>query len=574
MEMTGAAAAWSLGSYALGSIANSVWSIAAPAPPLLRIDVHCHLFNGQDLPIYGLLESVFLEQNFWGVFAEPFALFLAATIEGNSPNWNDEVDEAGPLVANAALASPAKPGTDQVAQFLERGLNTFTNERTSLGHPQAGIATDRNDAFLLELIRRFGPPGIYAPTIQDMRTRLSNDQFRRDLIRGILEYRTRAAAVGLDEVSEYISQCCTSLVSTFTSHHSRLADDLSEKFGENAPGEFRIMTPAIVDFGPWPTRDWFIYRDTLRTVEQQAELLEKIALIRRNGRAVHGFVGFDPWSYLKNRGTDDDSYLVMERAIEKRGFVGVKLYPPMGFLPLDNAKLPNSSFPDELVTLCHPRPVGQVLDEVLVKVYQYCNRNGLAIMAHCGDTIGSRPGYAKRSAPENWRRVLTDFPNLRVNLGHFGGIWDFFLKPECRKSSNTDWPIQIGSMAEQHDNLYADVADFSGVLNRWRSESCATTEIFKNIREKLISTFPKLTTRLMYGSDWVLLDREPRNEGYYKAMREKFSGVLGASAIDNFLGQNAGRFLGLHRGQQTRARLEKFYSDNHQPAPDFDKYLT
>jgi hypothetical protein len=39
----------------------------------LRIDAHCHLFNGHDLPIYGLLKSVFLEQNVFGVFAIPFA---------------------------------------------------------------------------------------------------------------------------------------------------------------------------------------------------------------------------------------------------------------------------------------------------------------------------------------------------------------------------------------------------------------------------------------------------------------------------------------------------------------------
>ncbi len=77
----------------------------------------------------------------------------------------------------------------------------------------------------------------------------------------------------------------------------------------------------------------------------------------------------------------------------------------------------------------------------------------------------------------------------------------------------------------------------------------------------------------MYGSDWVLLDREPRNEEYYKASRKKFSGVLGVSAIDGFLGQNAARFLELHQGEQTRARIEYFYKKHQQPAPNFDKYL-
>ncbi len=519
--------------------------------------------------MYGLLESVFLEQNIWGPFVEPFALWLAITIEQNSPNFDDEMDESARLAANTTLRSHDKPGTDQTAQFLERGLNTFIDERTSLGHPQAGILTDRNDAFLLELMRRFGPPGTYAPTIPDMRDRLSDQQFRRELIRRILEYRTRGAAIGFDEISEYISQFCK-WVGTATSYHSTLADELTGAFGESVPDELRIMTPAIVDFGPWPTADWFLYQDKpkLRTVEQQAKLLEKISLVRRSGRAVHGFIGYDPWSDLENGGK---SYTVTT-AIESQGFVGVKLYPPMGFLPLGNAAMPNSAFPPKLVQLCRPRPVGQAVDEKLAKLYHYCDGKGLAIMAHCADSIGSHPGYAKRSGPDNWGRVLRDFPNLRVNLGHFGGIWDFFLDPTCRQSSNTDWPQQIGAMVQQYNNLYFDVADFSGVLDRWYSEKCATKDILDNITA-LVQLYPDMESRIMYGSDWMLLDREPRNEGYYDAMRNKFSGVLGAGAVDGFLGQNAARFLGLHQGQPTRARLEKFYTDNQQAPPNFDKYL-
>src|SRR3974390_449410 len=124
LETAGATTVWSVGSYALTAIAKSVSSVPAPPPPPLRIDVHCHLFNGQDLPVYGLLESVFLEQNIWGPLAEPFALWLAITIEQNSPDWGDEMDETARLAANPTLPSHEKPGTDQIAQFLERGLNT------------------------------------------------------------------------------------------------------------------------------------------------------------------------------------------------------------------------------------------------------------------------------------------------------------------------------------------------------------------------------------------------------------------------------------------------------------------
>ena len=194
-------------------------------------------------------------------------------------------------------------------------------------------------------------------------------------------------------------------------------------------------------------------------------------------------------------------------------------------------------------------------------------------MTHCGNSIGSRPGYALRSAPENWKPVLNRYRMLRLNLGHFGGIWDFFSDSACRQSSDTPWPKTIGEMVDAYDNLYTDVSDFSGVLDRWDSERCATREIFANLKE-LIARHPKLRSRIMYGSDWVLLDREPRNEDYYQAMKQRFSDLLGANSLDGFLGQTAATYLGLRKNQATRNRIDQFYRSAQRTPPDFDRYLS
>jgi hypothetical protein len=320
ISLLGGAAAWPLGTFTCG---DAFRSVAAPATSPLRIDVHCHLFNGYDLPIYGLLESVFLEQNIFGIFAEPLALWLAASIEGNSPKYKDEIDNLNHLISNPRETAPSKPNSDQVTNFLESGMRKFIEKYTSFGHPQK----DRNNAFLLELVRRFPPPSFQdRMTKGDLLRLLEDPQFRQGLIKRILEYDREGEnkALGFfDEFSDYISQFCH-WVGTATSYHSRLADELSAKFGENAD-ELRVMTPAIVDFGPWPLKDWF--RDKVRTPDEQAVLIQKISLIRRKGRAIHGFIGFDPWCYLQ---APDDSFKVLKRAVEERGFVGVKLYPPMG----------------------------------------------------------------------------------------------------------------------------------------------------------------------------------------------------------------------------------------------------
>ena len=192
----------------------------------------------------------------------------------------------------------------------------------------------------------------------------------------------------------------------------------------------------------------------------------------------------------------------------------------------------------------------------------------MPIMAHCANSIGSHPDYALRAAPDYWRLVLKKYPSLRVNLGHFGGIWSFTTP--CPGSIPTDtsklpelWPYQIGVMVDTYENLYVDVGDFAGVLDRW-DEKQTTALIFNNLKD-LIKNHPKLKTRVMYGTDWALLDREPQNERYYQSMHDHFHKLFGAT--DDFLGKNAARFLGLYPPQQTRRRLETFYLNKNRPSP-------
>jgi predicted TIM-barrel fold metal-dependent hydrolase len=466
IKSVGATAAWRLGASTFGGAFRPFGALAAPATAPLRIDVHCHLFNGYDLPIFGLLESVFIEQYIFGALAIPFALWLAASIEGNSPDYQDELDNAHHLITNPTATVEYKRNSDQVAGFLESGMKKFIEDYTSLSHAQPKTsASDRNDAFLLELLRRFAPPSVLKDqmTKEELLGLFDNPQVRKDLMKRILDYKNQNKTLGFfDEISEYISQF-VNWVGTATSYHTQLADDLSGKFGESTPDELRVMTPAIVDFGPWPLQDWYVYSDLTRTADQQAVLLKKIALIRRRGRAIHGFIGFDPWRYLKDKGTPNDSLKVVKDAIEHRGFVGVKLYPPMGFRPYGNKNL---DFPDKLVELCNGHP-GGALDKVLTELYHYCNSNEVAIMAHCSDSIGSRPHYALRSAPEHWEPVLNKFKRLRLNLGHFGGIWDYDCDQKCDLScswshkQDRDWPDKIAKMVDKYDNLFIDVGDFS-----------------------------------------------------------------------------------------------------------------
>jgi predicted TIM-barrel fold metal-dependent hydrolase len=54
-------------------------------------------------------------------------------------------------------------------------------------------------------------------------------------------------------------------------------------------------------------------------------------------------------------------------------------------------------------------------DPRLMRVYEICERKGLALLVHCGDY---RYDY---SHPRRMKRVLHEFPQLRVCAAHFGG---------------------------------------------------------------------------------------------------------------------------------------------------------
>jgi predicted TIM-barrel fold metal-dependent hydrolase len=213
------------------------------------------------------------------------------------------------------------------------------------------------------------------------------------------------------------------------------------------------------------------------------------------------------------------------------------------------------------------------LDQVLKQVYQYCINNQLAVQAHCANTIGSHPDYAKRSEPKLWLDVLNSYRDLRLNLGHFGGIWDYWSDPVCEPNSSTNWPEEIADMVRGggQPNLYTDVADFSGVLNRWDSEKCSTRDIMTNVRQ-LFQNNQYLRSCVMYGSDWMLLDREPDNQQYYTAMRDTFSGLLSSTELEGFLGLNAVKLLGLQPGHLTRRKFDQFFRDNGKVPPDLSPY--
>lgn len=204
--------------------------------------------------------------------------------------------------------------------------------------------------------------------------------------------------------------------------------------------------------------------------------------------------------------------LMKQLVDEGRGvFRGVKLYPPLGYLPT------------------HPN---------LKEVYRYCSQFDIPITVHCSTGgLESWPGSvlvesweldkpfvqsfghgnpspsAFFANPANWVPVLMEFPNLRINLGHFGGC-----APGDLTRINLPWAEQILELMK-HPHVYADLS--------YVAEPARLNQALQ-----MMTAHDVLKSRLMFGTDFVMIAMD-RKLGGIRRYFGQFAGLADALLADN-----------------------------------------
>jgi uncharacterized protein len=148
--------------------------------------------------------------------------------------------------------------------------------------------------------------------------------------------------------------------------------------------------------------------------------------------------------------------------VEREGFRGIKLYPPIGY---------------------HPN------SRVLWPLYAYAEERGLPVLTHCSRPASvqyrGQPTAEMRTDPltgerlnqdrfdlltlftdpDAYRPILDKHPRLRLCLAHFGGAgdWDSYLKhPWDRQTDNAEksWLAKILELIRsgRYPNLWTDIA--------------------------------------------------------------------------------------------------------------------
>jgi predicted TIM-barrel fold metal-dependent hydrolase len=356
-------------------------------------------------------------------------------------------------------------------------------------------------------------------------------------------------------------------------------------FYTNTQHHCELITPALVDYDTWldnPENDG-------RRLTDQVAVMGAIAKLPGKPR-VHGYVGFDPirailadHDFNPAGGTVREPIhplKLVQEAVTEHGFLGVKLYPPMGFRAWNNGKgdITFSSIVKKYVAVALNKPdntikdqdLGERIDAELKKLYRYCADQGVPILAHAYNSNQAEDCTGWRASPQYWGEVIDKFSTpekpLRLCLGHFGSFSAHTKFPTCTDAFGAKaWEIIIGSIlaSPKAPYVFADVSYLSEVLDQsdgWQARRKAMRDQFKSF----IAKNDPAAEHICYGSDWIMLGREAGHARYHVALGDFLRNdvQLNAAQLNNIYFGNATRFLGLQPGDQNRERLDKFYQNN------------
>jgi hypothetical protein len=302
-----------------------------------------------------------------------------------------------------------------------------------------------------------------------------------------------------------------------------------------------VLTPLMMDFGNKDTRDQTLYYSgspQKPITEQVIDIFNGIRAYKNNPGSekifeIYPFMGMNTKNYDLARikkmldkyfkdytGSSDDLSANMGKFdgdienIKSNFFAGIKVYPPLGFDPWPDSTEDN--WKDEL-------------DKVKC-LYSYCCDKKIPVTSHCSDggfKVAPKKKRLKYSSPERWEKVLKNYPELKLNLAHFGKQGKRFgLFPRYK------WGKKIlKELIPKYDNLYVDFS-FTGV----------DAEYYKCLREILNDNHDKLKERILFGSDFMinLLSIDSYSEYWGIFANDTY---LGDSEKNEFCSVNPERFL-------------------------------
>ncbi|MDR3775701.1 MAG: amidohydrolase family protein [Terracidiphilus sp.] len=548
------------------------------------IDSHCHVFNGTDLQV-----AQFIKLNASLIFDQTLKDLAGDLLQdltwALAPTGCEEYRELGEL----ARCSNATQVSQRVEAHRE---NAFRNAQSALKKTAAYRQYNTSEA---NSRRRAAIPAT------DKRTRYLDTLGTLLDAKGIADYRQRVqalhqpinarkSAVSPDtQLSNlYVAGLFKFILQGFSYRFVSVQDYLKTYYpaAGGTGSSVDLMVANLVDYD-WPLAEGCSTRTSLR---DQLDVMERISVFTRG--QVHAMVPFDPMRQVARKagikpdaaahchysGTASDlSFSEITAAVESRGFLGIKLYLPMGFLPTGNGgvtpetwdqlwlpkwmKLP-VYYPSDKLT----KRFGERMDEELDSLYHWACANQVPITAHAEASQGPSMAFDLDAVSTQWAQVLAKYPDLRINFGHTGDISSNETAVGCALPADSQTLIGLFGTGKgvAGDFAYGDLSYAEGVLTNQQELQCRLLSLFEKPTQK---DKPNAYDRLMYGTDWLMLLQEPHVENYQSDFESLMTEIDLACKqtppiSQRFFGLNAARWLGLARGEATRTRLDDFYKHN------------
>lgn len=510
----------------------------------LTIDTHTHIFNGSDLQI-----KEFLSQTTVGPGSELYPLVNAMSGVLQVVAWQHAptaVQERAAIKKYAARLGECE-GYSQIQKLAAAALQ----EQYTIGKRELQLAATA-----------------YQPAPSS-----SAILGPKDGLEGL-----GAAIAGMPQtLKEFDGEDAPSVLQTqptlagyirFVLHHFNYrhcnAIDYLVTYSKETTRKVDLAVASMVDYDYWLAKG----RPTSTALKDQVELMSEITVLL--GGRVHGFVPFCPFreTMTLDRSGLGDSMRLVKSAVEQNGFIGVKIYPPMGFAAWGNTGRSEWRDKPSIDSVAWQPDFGKRLDQAMQSLFNYCLENDVPIMAHTNDSNGPYEDFRKLAGSDYWNLALKKFPGLSVNFGHFG---DSDL--EDRNGADTLPFVKLMSAAKNSSgaNAFADSGFFAGAMIHQGK-----------MRDTLLSLYDAesgiMRERLMYGTDWSMILTQKNVKHYLsnfiqlmtRVERARPGTLVRNSSISNaFFGGNAAQFLGLRSNRGNRKRLDLFYAKNAVPTPDW-----
>ncbi len=275
---------------------------------------------------------------------------------------------------------------------------------------------------------------------------------------------------------------------------------------------------SMVDFDRWVGS----CNNSYSPLADQILLMERISV--ESAGYLRPIVSYNPWTDIEE---NDHAVDLVEEALRYRGFVGVKIYPPIGYFPSENYQ--NPEYPKSLA-----RPDLRLVDEKLGRLFEICREIGRPVMAHANRSRGRDQAHNILGGPEAWARFFDSKQNFgtRINLGHMGG--------ETAKDQ-LSWTLKFVDIMKSDSAkfLYGDLGYWEGLA---AGEKTALDRLLK-ILDIDVSNSEKAIDRVMFGTDWFMTSKERDWNNYAVNMQQVLSKYIDEDSLEKIFSSNASRLF-------------------------------